>query len=290
MRRIKLLRLFLTLLTLGCLIPGQAGRAQGGQTLTVFAAASLTDAFEGIGAAFEAAHPGVQVIFSFGGSSTLAAQLVEGAPADVFASANAKQMLVAREAGRIAVPVRTFARNRLVVIVPADNPAGIETLRDLARSGVLLVLAAPQVPVRDYTDIMLEKLAADPEYGEAYARAVRANVVSEEPDVRHVAAKVALGEADAGVVYQSDVTPDLAPNVQMIAVPDAYNTIARYPIAITDDTSQPELARAFVDYVLSAEGQAALARWGFLPAWERGARGGACSLAGPGARYAPALD
>jgi molybdate transport system substrate-binding protein len=128
------------------------------------------------------------------------------------------------------------------------------------------VIAAPGVPVRDYTDTMLEKLTAAPGYGEDYSQGVLANVVSEENNVRQVAAKIALGEADAGIVYVSDVTPDLAADVRMIAISDPYNTIATYPIAVASDTAQPELARAFADFVVSEAGQDALARWGFIPA------------------------
>ncbi|HML21325.1 MAG TPA: molybdate ABC transporter substrate-binding protein [Aggregatilinea sp.] len=240
-------------------------RAQDSQTLTVFAASSLTNAFEEIATAFEADHEGVDVVFNFAGSSDLAVQLSEGAPADVFASANNKQMTVAKDAGRITAPVRTFAKNRLVLIVPVDNPANIQSLRDLANPGVLLVLAAPDVPVRDYTDTMLEKMVADPAYGEEYRSAVMANLVSEEDNVRQVSAKVALGEADAGTVYLTDVTPDIKDQVIILPIPDAYNTVATYPIAVTDNPAEPELAQAFVDYVLAAEGgQSILTGWGFI--------------------------
>jgi len=260
----KLMRLLLILIVALCILPWQTVQAQDKQTLIVFAAASLTDAFEEMASAFEAEQPGTDIVFNFGGSSTLATQLAEGAPADIFASANARQMTVAHDADRIAGPIRTFAKNRLVVIVPTDNPARIQSLHDLAEPGILLVVAAPDVPVRDYTDTMLERLAADPDYGVEYRERVITNIVSEEPDVRQVAAKVALGEADAGIVYRSDVTPDIIADVLTIPVPDAYNTIATYPIAITNDTTQPELAQAFVDYVLSNAGQDTLVRWGFI--------------------------
>lgn len=247
------------------LLGGSVSDAQDTQTLTVFAAASLADALEDVATAFEAQNAGVEVLFNFAGSSELAAQLVEGAPADVFASANQRQMTVAQEAGRIGARPRAFVKNRLVLIVPADNPAEIATLRDLANEGVQLVIAAPDVPVRDYTDTMLERLAADESYGEDYRAAVVANVVSEEPNVRQVAAKVALGEADAGVVYISDVTPDIADQVMTIAIPDAFNTVARYRIAITNDSANPDLAQAFVDFTLSTAGQQILACWNFVP-------------------------
>ena len=250
------------------LLMGMSVQAQ--QTLAVFAAASLTDAFNEIATTFEAENPGVDVVFNFGGSSALATQLVEGAPGDVFASANNSQMNVAREGDRIGSTPRTFVKNRLVLIVPADNPANINSLRDLANPGILLVLAAPAVPVRDYTDTMLERLAADPGYGEEYRSAVMANLVSEEDNVRQVSAKVALGEADAGIVYRSDVTPDIADQVIAIPIPDSLNTIATYPIAITNDPTDPELAQAFVDYVLSDAGQEILAGWNFVSIREPG--------------------
>ncbi len=239
-------------------------RAQDSQTLTVFAAASLNDAFEEIATNFEAENSGVDVVFNFGGSSTLAAQLAEGAPADVFASANNRQMQAAQDAGRISNRPRTFVKNRLVLVVPVDNPAQILSLRDLAAPGIKLVIAAPDVPVRDYTNTMLERLAADPGYGEAYRETFMANVVSEEDNVRQVAAKVALGEADAGIVYRSDVTPDISDQVISIPIPDLLNTIATYPIAVTDNPANAELAQSFVDYVLSDAGQDTLVKWNFI--------------------------
>lgn len=239
-------------------------RAQEKQELVVFAAASLTDAYEDIAAAFEQENPNVDVLFNFGGSSTLATQLVQGAPADVFASANNTQMKVVVDGGRIAGTPRIFAQNRLVLIVPASNPAHIQSLHDLANPGVNLILAAPDVPVRVYTDTMLEQMAADPAYGEAYRDAVLGNLVSEEPNVRQVSAKIALGEADAGVVYLSDVTPDISSNVIALPIPDAFNTIATYPIAVINDSRHPELAEQFVEFVLSDAGQDILITWGFI--------------------------
>lgn len=259
----KLILLALLVLMLSGILP--AG-AQDAQTLTVFAASSLTDAFGEIAEQFKAEHAGVEVTFNFGGSSTLATQLSEGAPADVFASANNKQMQVAQDAKRIAGKPVTFVKNRLVLIVPADNPANILTLHDLANDGVKLVVAAEGVPVRDYTNTMLDRLAADANYGEDYKTAVLANVVSEEDNVRQVSAKVSLGEADAGLVYLSDVTPDIQDQVMRIAIPDALNTIATYPIALTDNAADPELAQAFVDYVVSDAGQDILEKWNFIPA------------------------
>jgi molybdate transport system substrate-binding protein len=253
------------LLALALLIAPTGAQDPAPTELVVFAAASLNDAFTEIGAAFEAANPSVRVLFSFAGSSDLATQLGQGAPADVFASANLRQMTVARAAGRIGGTPQAFVLNRLALITPSDNPAGVQGLADLANDGLALVLASPEVPVRGYTDTVLARFAADPAYGQAYLDAVAANVVSEEPNVRLVAAKIALGEADAGVVYRSDITPDLAPQVQVIALPAGFNVTAIYPIAMTDDTAHPERARAFIDFVRSAEGQDILARWGFTP-------------------------
>jgi molybdate transport system substrate-binding protein len=238
-------------------------RAQG-HSLTIFAAASLTNVFEDIAARFKADHPDSEIFFNFASSSELAAQLAEGAPADIFASANNAQMTVAIEAGRIAGTPQIFAKNRLVLIVPIDNPANIAALSDLANEGIKLVIAAPDVPVRTYTDTMLERLAADSAYGETYRAGVLANVVSEEQNVRQVAAKVALGEADAGIVYISDITSDIRDHVTAITIPDAVNTIASYPIALTNDTPNPELAQEFIDFVLSDAGQDVLIAQNFV--------------------------
>ncbi len=262
MKNAACLLLLATLLMIGC----TPIHAQDSEDLIVFAAASLANVFEEIALEFEAANAGVNVIFNFSGSSDLAAQLEEGAPADIFASANDRQMQLAVDAGRITGEPRTFAKNRLVLIVPEDNPADITGIDDLTADNVALVIAAPAVPVRDYTETMLGLLADDPDYGEAYVTAFMANVVSEEENVRQVAAKVALGEADAGIVYFSDVTPDIADKVIAIAIPDAINTIADYPIAVTDNPTNPALAQAFVDHILSDAGQALLVKWNFVPA------------------------
>ena len=249
---------------LAVLLFATISRAQDSQSLTIFAAASLTNAFQEIGESFKTDHPNTEIVFNFASSSELAAQLAEGAPADIFASANNTQMTVARDADRIAGTPRTFVKNRLVLIVPADNPASITTLRDLANPGVKIVIAAPDVPVRTYTDTMLERLAADAAYGDAYRTAVIANVVSEEQNVRQVAAKVALGEADAGIVYVSDITSDIREQVTAISIPDYLNTIATYPIAITNDAANPELAQEFIDFVLSDAGQDILVAQNFI--------------------------
>ena len=261
MQRIASAILLLALILSGASLPA---KAQANKTLTIFAAASLTDAFGELATAFKVANPGVDILFNFGSSTTLATQLKEGASADIFASANPKQMNVVRDAKRTAGEPKVFARNRLILIVPADNPAQITSLKDLDKPGIKLVVAAPNVPVRDYTNAMLDLLAKAPEYGEDYKSAVLKNIVSEEDNVRQVVAKVALGEADAGIVYASDVTPDVASKILALPVPDEYNTIATYPIAVTDNSANPDLANAFVDFVLSDTGQDILVKWGFV--------------------------
>jgi molybdate transport system substrate-binding protein len=234
--------------------------------LTVFAASSLTDAFTEMAGVYMDQSPGTAVLVSFAGSSELATQLAEGAPADVFASANARQMQSVVDAGRIAGEPTNFLTNSLVLIVPTDNPAGIETLADLANEGIRFISAAPGVPIRDFTEQVLDKATADPDYGAGFREAVMANLVSAEVNVRQLAAKVALGEADAGIVYKSDVTPDIAAQVQVVEIPAEVNVMAVYPIAVVNDSAHPELAQAFIDFILSDQGQAILEKRGFGPA------------------------
>jgi len=240
---------------------------QPASDLTVFAAASLTEAFAGLGKQFEAEHPGVTVVFNFASSNQLAQQINQGAPADVFASANRTQMQAAIDAGRIVSGTQqTFVRNRLVVIYPLDNPAGLRALQDLATPGVKVVFAAREVPIGQYSLDFLDKAADDASLGGSFKEGVLANVVSYEENVRAVLIKVVLGEADAGIVYTSDITGDNANQVGRIDIPDTLNTIATYPIAALSDSEQPQLAQAFVDLVLSPAGQDLLEQYGFIPA------------------------
>ncbi len=235
------------------------------KTLTVFAASSLTEAFTELGRQFEAANSNVTVVFNFGASNALAEQINQGGPADVFASANTKQMDAAIAGGRIAAgsPL-IFARNRLVVILPADNPGGAAALADLARPGLKLVLAAAEVPVGQYALDFLDKAAQDPGFGVGFKDDVLANVVSYEENVRTVFTKVALGEADAGIVYASDITGEGAADVSVLDIPAALNTLATYPLAPLSDSAQAEVAQAFVALVLSPDGQAVMEAYGFI--------------------------
>ena len=233
--------------------------------LNVFAAASLTDAFGEIGKLFEADHPEVTAVFNFAGSQQLAQQINEGAPADVFASANKRQMDVVIEAGGIVSGTQqTFAKNRLVVISPKDNPAGLAELQDLAKSDLKLVLAAKEVPVGQYSLDFLDKAVADPAFVATFKDDVLKNVVSYEDNVKAVFTKVALGEADAGIVYLSDISGADADKVSWIDIPDALNVIASYPIAAVKESKIPELAQAFIDLVLSKKGQDILAKYNFI--------------------------
>lgn len=270
MKRSVIIVLFVMLILSACSVPGlvtappatEPTVAPEPRTLTVFAAASLTDAFSEIGIAFEAAHPRVTVTFNFAGSQALRTQIEQGAQADVFASANIKEM-DALVAGNF-VPAdnpQLFLTNQLVVIMPADNPAGLQELVDLTKSGLKLVLAAQEVPVGNYSLQALDNLEAS--LGDGFKGKVLANVVSYENDVKQVIAKVQLGEADAGIVYLSDTVA--APGMQKIDIPAENNVIAKYPLAALTQSKNPELSQAFIDFVLSAEGQSILKKWGFLP-------------------------
>ena len=238
--------------TLGSWTPGaRAADGPGKPLVTVFAAASLSDAFKAIGAAFEAAHPGVTVQFNFAGSSTLVQQIREGAPADVFASADEANMQKAADAGGLGGPARIFATNRLVIAVPAGNPNHVASLADLTKGGLSLALAAPQVPAGKYA-------------AEAFAKAgLAVPAASQEVDVRAVLNKVALHEADAGIVYVTDIRA-AGGKVDAIAIPDPHNVTARYPIAVLKAAASPRDAGSFVDYVVSPAGQAQLTQFGFM--------------------------
>jgi len=246
--------------------PAGAVEEAQNRTLTVLAAASLTESFTEIGAIFQERNPGVSISFNFAGSQQLAQQLAQGAQADLFASASPKYMDAAVQSGRVAADAaRIFVNNRLVVIYPTGNPAQIESLQDLARPGLKLDLADPTVPVGAYSVEFLEKASGDPAFGSDYQERVLANVVSYEENVKAVVTKVSLGEVDAGIVYVSDAAVELGKTVETIEIPDELNSIARYPIATIADSKQAELGAAFLELILSPEGAAILEEHGFLP-------------------------
>ncbi|MCY4146980.1 MAG: molybdate ABC transporter substrate-binding protein [Chloroflexi bacterium] len=238
--------------------------ASAQSSLVIYAATSLTDAFEAVASAFAAQQPGVSLHLNFSSSSSLAAQIIAGAPADIFASANEKQMERVVADGRIdGAARRTFAHNQLVLALPADNPAGIESVRDLADEGYLLVLAAPGTPIRAYTDAMLQ--AYHGEFGADFSARVIRNLASEESNVRQVAARLALGEADAGIVYQTDVLGDVTDQLLVIEIDAAHNQLAAYPIAPLVDSANPDLAAEFIHFILGGAGRAILRQHGFCP-------------------------
>lgn len=243
--------------------PPTAGGA--GKEMTIFAAASLTDSFNEIGTAFTSRTNGTKVTFNYGGSNTLRAQLEQGARADVFASANETEMNNLVKGGLVTVTPSIFATNWLVVITPKSNPGKITKLRDLANPGLKIVAAGPTVPVGGYMLQMLDKMNADASFGAGFKDKFMKNVVSQETDVKQVVAKIQLGEGDAGVVYSTDVTPKVAPEVQILDVPDAFNVIAQYPIAVMKDAREKGLGQAFVDYVIGPDGQAVMKKYNFLP-------------------------
>jgi molybdate transport system substrate-binding protein len=243
--------LALAMTSVGC---GDAPAVVGpgeSRPVTVLAAASLTEAFTEIGIAFEAAYPTTKVTFSFAASSELVAQILEGAPADVFASADETNMARLTEAGAAAGDPVVFARNRLEIIVEPDNPLAVTGLADLARDDVTLILCAETVPCGEYARQALD------------AAGVTVTPASFEDKVKGVVSKVILGEADAGIVYQTDVLA-AGSDAAGIEIPDDANVIAVYPIAATADAANPAGAAAFVDFVVGGEGQAILMRYGFL--------------------------
>ncbi len=261
------LSLVFVLLCAACSLAGSTNSTQNNTTLTVSAAASLTGPFSEMGKLFETTHPGVKVILNFAGSQQLAQQIILGAPVEVFASASPKQMETLIQE-KLVTPgtEKNFASNRLVIITSKENPTSISSPADLGESSYKLVLAAQEVPVGQYTLDFLDRASQDPAFGADFKARVLKNTVSYEDNVKAVLSKVALGEADAGVVYSSDVIGPNAEKVGQIEIPNSLNVRAIYPIAVILDRPHPELASAFVDLVLSAEGQKILAAYGFLPA------------------------
>jgi molybdate transport system substrate-binding protein len=234
--------------TAGC---GSGGEATAG-TVTVLAASSLAESFTELGRRFEEARPELTVAFNFAASSTLARQVAEGAPGDVLATADEVTMQRAVDAGAVGSPT-VFARNRLAVVARPGNPEAITGLADLARPGLVVVLCAVEVPCG--------RLAA-----EVLARAgVRVEPASVEENVKSVLAKVTLGEADAGVVYVTDVRA-AGDRVAGVEIPDAQNVVADYPMAVTTSATDRAAAEAWVDFVLGPAGREVLARHGFATA------------------------
>jgi molybdate transport system substrate-binding protein len=248
--------------TCGCTTPTQT--AQGKQ-LTVFAAASLTDAFTEIGHNYHANHSDINVSFNFDGSQVLQTQIENGAYADVFAAASSTQMNALKNEGYMNnSTVNMFVQNQPQVIIPKGNPGNITNMSDLAKPGMKIVIGTQAVPVGNYTLQVLAKMANDTAYGPDYRNKVLSNVVSQEPNVNNIVTKVALGEADAGFVYQSDVPLKQKVQVDRIIIPTKYNVVAQYPIGILKPSKDPVLAQDFINYVNSPAGQAVLQKYGFI--------------------------
>lgn len=234
--------------------PG-SGKQLSGEA-TIFAAASLTEAFQQIGEAFEDANPSTGLVFNFGSSSGLATQVAEQGGADVFASADQASMAKVVDQGFLEDSPEVFAHNRLEIIVAPGNPKGIEGLADLGSDGVKVVLAAPEVPVGRYAREVLGKAG------------VTVNPVSEAVDVKGVVGPVTLGEADAGIVYATDVEA-AGDRAEGVEVPEDQNVAAEYPIGLVSDGGNPQVGRAFIDFVVSERGQNILAGYGFVSPYTR---------------------
>ncbi|NRQ36805.1 molybdate ABC transporter substrate-binding protein [Nonomuraea sp. NN258] len=229
-------------MSLVAVLAGCGGSSEPVEELNVFAAASLTETFTALGETFESRHPGTKVIFNFGSSATLAQQIANGAPADVFAAASPSTMK------RVTASSRVFARNRLQIAVPAGNPARVAALRDLARPEVKVALCAPQVPCGAAAATVLSGLQVTP--------------VTLEQDVKATLTKVTLGEVDAALVYRTDVLAAKG-KVDGVEFPESARAVNDYPIAVVKDG---DLARAFVELVRSDEGRRVMTAAGFEPA------------------------
>ena len=220
-------------------------------SISVFAAASLTDSFKALGTAFQASHPGVTVQFNFAGTPTLVTQIEQGAQADVLASADTTNMDKLKADGFTVGTPEVFAHNKLEIVVAPGNPKGITGLADLTKSGVIYISEAATVPAGKYSLQALEKAG------------VSVTPKSLETDVKSVVSKIELGEADAGIVYTTDVKA-AGSKVQGVAIPDTYNVIATYPLAVVKGTKDSDLANAFVAFVVSSTGQSTLDSFGFI--------------------------
>lgn len=225
------------------------GDSGGDDTLVVFAAASLTDAVSEVAAAFEARRPQVSVVTSFAGSSSLREQILAGAPADVYASADPSHMEALVEAGSVVAPV-LLATNRLEIAVPAGNPGDVDGLGDLGDADLLIGLCAAEVPCGDLARRVLDAAGVEP--------AIDTN----EPDVRALLTKIEAAELDAGIVYRTDVLA-AGDDVEGIVIGDVVNVVARYPIATVDGSDDPDLAQAFVSFARGDEARAILHAHGF---------------------------
>ncbi|MDQ1261203.1 MAG: molybdate transport system substrate-binding protein [Euryarchaeota archaeon] len=246
-------------------LASSAGLAEEPRELTVFTAASLTGAFSEIGQMYKN-ETNIGVVFNFDGSQALRTQIENGAYADLFASANKKQMNALKNDGLMNnSSIVIFTRNKLSLIVPKNNPAKIFNLSDLAKPGLKIVMGTKDVPVGDYALQIISNLGNNSSYGPDYKTTVLANVISQETNVNYVVTKVALGEADVGFAYVSDVTENLASKLDKIDIPDEYNIIAEYPMGILLESKYPAESQKLMNLVMSNEGKAVMEKYGFSP-------------------------
>jgi molybdate transport system substrate-binding protein len=232
-----------------------------GVALKVFAPSSVTEVMKELGAAFEAANPGVKLAVEYGHSPTQRLQLTQGAVGDVFISASQKDMddaITDKTVG--SGTAKVFASNQLVVVLSPKSAANVQKLEDLANSGVKLLVGSDELPVGVVTQACVTKLGA--RFGGGYKEKVLANVVSKEPGVKPIVSKVNLGEADAGIVYVTDAAT--VPGVKTIAIPAEVNMVTQLNAAPIVKAAQPALAASFSAYLISTEGQAILKKWGFM--------------------------
>lgn len=254
------------LLVAGCTSTGSAPAPEK-KELTVFAASSLTGAMTDIAKAYEALYPDIQIVLNVDNSATLRTQIEQGAHADLFLSANTKHMTALQGEGLIINnSVKIFTKNKLALLIPKENRANITGLSDLARPGIRLVIGTKEAPFGDYTRQIIGKMANDSAYGQGYQNAVMKNVISEEPTVPSLVAKLKIGEADVGIAYASDVSEGDRALVTTIPIPDQYNVIAVYPLGIVQESKEKDQAAAFAQFITSTEGNAILSRYGFTPA------------------------
>lgn len=246
--------------------PGEASTSHKKSELTILAAASLTEAFDQLKFNFEQLNSQTAITISYAGSQQLAQQIIQGAPADVYASANLDQMNNVIQAGMIASTTsQVFAQNQLVIVMPENGPRPLVNLRDLAKPGLKIILAAEEVPVGAYTLEFLDKAASDPAYGSDFKNSVLRNVVSYEANVKAVVNKITLGEADAGIVYASDVNQANQEQLTILDIPNELNALGNYYIAPLIESTNGQQAANFISFLLSPEGQKILTENGLLP-------------------------
>jgi molybdate transport system substrate-binding protein len=238
--------------------------AEEPKELTIFCGAGLTGAFNEIGQLYTN-ESGIDANFNFDGVPSLRAQIENGAYADVLVSSHVKHMDALKAEGLINNDTIIFARNKVALIVPNENPANISNLTDLTRPGIMILIGTSELPIGDYARQVLNKLSNDSEYGPEYKEMVMANVVSEETTVNRIVSKITLGEADAGFAFVSDVSPSLVGKVTKIIIPDKYNVVCDFPVGVLSESKYPQEAQAFIDVIMSSEGQAILNKYGFIP-------------------------